>query len=148
MAKIIPALLLVFLCLLAYAGDDWPQFRGPAGTGHSVARDLPLNWSETKNVVWKTPIHDRGWSSPVIYGNQIWLTTASQDGRKLYALCIDSETGRIIRDMKLFEVAQPQYAHPFNTHASPTPVIEQGRVYITFGSPGTACIDTKSFQVV
>ena len=136
------------LCVLVYAGDNWPQFRGPEGTGHSDARGLPLNWSETNNVVWKTPIHDRGWSSPVVYGDQIWLTTAAQDGRKLYAVCIDRETGRVVQDMKLFEVAQPQYAHPFNTYASPTPVIEEGRVYVTFGSPGTACIDTKSFKVL
>jgi outer membrane protein assembly factor BamB len=148
MVKIIPALVTAFLCLAAYAGDNWPQFRGPEGTGHSDARGLPLNWSETNNVVWKTPIHDRGWSSPVIYGDQIWLTTAAQDGRKLYAVCVDRETGRVIQDMKLFDVAQPQYAHPFNTYASPTPVIEEGRVYITFGSPGTACIDTKSFKVL
>jgi outer membrane protein assembly factor BamB len=148
MKKTIPAFLLVFLCLIARASDNWPQFRGPEGNGHSTARDLPLNWSETKNVVWKTPIHDRGWSSPVIYGNQIWLTTATQDGRKLFALCIDRETGRIIQDLKLFDVAQPQYAHPFNTYASPTPVIEEGRVYLTFGSPGTACIDTNGFKVL
>jgi outer membrane protein assembly factor BamB len=148
MTKIIPAVLTAFLCLAAYAGDNWPQFRGPEGTGHSDARDLPLNWSETNNVVWKTPIHDRGWSSPVIYGDQIWLTTAAQDGRKLYAVCVDRETGRVVQDMKLFEVTQPQYAHPFNTYASPTPVIEEGRVYVTFGSPGTACIDTKSFKVL
>jgi len=148
MIRIIPALLLVFHSLLVQASDHWPQFRGPDGTGHSDARDLPLTWSETQNVVWKTQVHDRGWSSPVVYGNQVWLTTASADGRKLYALCLDRETGRIIRDMKLFDVAQPQFAHSFNTYASPTPVIERGRVYITFGSPGTACIDTSNFKVV
>lgn len=148
MKKLVSIFLLVSFSLLAQAADNWPQFRGPDGTGHSDARDLPLTWSEMQNVVWKTAIHDRGWSSPVIYGNQVWLTTASKDGRQLYALCLDRETGRIIRDLKLFEVAQPQYAHPFNTYASPTPVIEAGRVYITFGSPGTACIDTKTFKVV
>ena len=93
-------------------------------------------------------IHDRGWSSPVILGNQIWLTTATSDGRRLYALCLDRETGRILKDLKLFDVAQPQYCHPFNSYASPTPVIEPGRIYITFGSAGTACIDTRSFQVL
>jgi outer membrane protein assembly factor BamB len=147
MLRTIPALLLVFHSLIAPA-SDWPQFRGPEGNGHSDARDLPLNWSETQNVVWKTPIHGRGWSSPVIYGNQIWLTTATPDGRQLSALCLDRETGRLIRDLKLFDIAQPQYAHPFNSYASPTPVIESGRVYVTFGSAGTACIDTKSFQVL
>jgi outer membrane protein assembly factor BamB len=148
MKKIIPALLLLSFSLIAQAADDWPQFRGPEGTGHSDARDLPQEWSETKNIVWKTAIHDRGWSSPVIYGKQVWLTTASPDGRKLYVLCLDRNTGKIIRDLKLFDVDAPQYAHPFNTYASPTPVIEKGRVYITFGSPGTACIDTNTFKVL
>lgn len=148
MMKFITTLLLVSHCLLAQAAEHWPQFRGPDGNGHSDARDLPLTWSETTNVVWRTALHDRGWSSPVIYGDQIWLTTATQDGRKLYAICLDRETGRIIRDLKLFDVAQPQYAHSFNSYASPTPVIENGRVYVTFGSAGTACIDTVSFKVV
>lgn len=148
MSKLILAFLLICNCLSVQARDNWEQFRGPEGNGHSTARDLPLNWSETKNIVWKTAIHDRGWSSPVIFGNQIWLTTATLDGRKLYALCLDRKTGRIIKDLKLFDVEQPQYVHPFNSYASPTPVIEQGRVYVTFGSPGTACIDTKSFTVL
>ncbi|HMV49297.1 MAG TPA: PQQ-binding-like beta-propeller repeat protein [Blastocatellia bacterium] len=148
MKKIIPLLLLLLFSLAAQAADDWPQFRGPEGTGHSDARDLPQEWSETKNIVWKTAIHDRGWSSPVVYGKQVWLTSASPDGRKLYALCLDRDTGKVIRDIKLFEVEKPQYAHPFNTYASPTPVIEKGRVYITFGSPGTACIDTATFKVL
>jgi outer membrane protein assembly factor BamB len=148
MLRIIVALLLAFNPMMALSAENWPQFRGPQGDGHSSARNLPLEWSETNNVIWKTAIHDRGWSSPVVYGNQIWLTTASADGRRLFALCIDRETGRILRDMKLFDVAQPQYAHPFNTYASPTAVIEAGRVYLTFGSAGTACIDTKSFKVL
>jgi outer membrane protein assembly factor BamB len=147
MKKLIPVILAA-CSVFAMAADNWPQFRGPDGTGHSDAKDLPTEWSETKNVVWKTPIHDRGWSSPVIFGKQVWLTSASKDGRQLFALCLDRDTGKIIRDIKLFDVPQPQYAHPFNTYASPTPVIEQGRVYITFGSPGTAAIDTKTFKVL
>ena len=148
MLKAILVFLLVIGAPLAYASDDWPQFLGPKGNGHSDARDLPLHWNETENVVWKTLIHDRGWSSPVIWGNQIWLTTATSDGRRLYALCLDRETGRVLKDLKLFDVIQPQYCHPFNTYASPTPVIEPGRIYITFGSAGTACIDTRSFHVL
>ena len=135
-------------CSSLRAGENWPQFRGPDGTGHSDARGLPLQWSEEQNVVWKTAIHDRGWSSPVIWGKQIWLTSATKDGKELFVLCIDRETGKILRDWKLFDVAEPQFAHAFNTHASPTPVIEEGRVYITFGSAGTAAIDTKTFKVL
>jgi outer membrane protein assembly factor BamB len=130
------------------AAEHWPQFRGPEGNGHSDVRGLPLQWSETKNVVWKIPIHDRGYSSPVIYGKQIWLTSATKDGKELFVLCIDRDTGKIIRDWKLFDVAEPQFVHPFNTPASPTPVIEEGRVYVTFGAAGTAAIDTKTFRVV
>jgi hypothetical protein len=79
----------------------------------------------------------------VIYGKQIWLTSATKDGRELFALCIDRDTGKIIRDWKLFDVAQPQFVHPFNTPASPTPVIEEGRVYITFGSAGAWVSHTR-----
>ena len=148
MKKLTPAILLLTFAAFVKAGDDWPQFRGVDGDGHSDARDLPLHWSETQNIIWKTAIHDRGWSSPVIFDKQIWLTTATRDGHKLYALCLDRDTGRIIRDLKLFDVEHPQFAHSFNTYASPTPVIEEGRVYVTFGSPGTACIDTASFKVL
>jgi outer membrane protein assembly factor BamB len=132
----------------AYGSENWPQFRGPAGDGRSAARGLPVHWSEQQHVKWKTPIHDRAWSSPVVWGNQIWLTTATEDGTKLFALCIDRDRGSIVHDLKLFDVEKPQFAHKFNTYGSPTPVIEAGRVYVTFGSPGTACLDTESGQVL
>lgn len=148
LSRSLPVLLLTLSLSAARAAENWPQFRGPDGTGHSDARGLPLNWSESKNVVWKTAIHDRGWSSPVIYGKQIWLTSATRDGKQLFVFVVDRDTGKIVRDWKLFDVAEPQFAHDFNTHASPTPVIEEGRVYITFGAAGTACIDTKTFRVI
>jgi outer membrane protein assembly factor BamB len=84
----------------------------------------------------------------VIWGKQIWLTTATEDGRELFVVCVDKDNGKITRDLKLFDVANPQFAHKFNTYASPTPVIEEGRLYATFGSPGTACVDTKSGKVL
>ena len=127
---------------------NWPQFRGPTGDGISSSKGLPLQWSEKEHVKWKTPIHGRAWSSPVIWGNQVWITTASEDGRELSALCLHRDSGRVERDLKLFEVEKPQFAHKFNTYASPTPVIEEGRVYVTFGSPGTACLDTKTGKVL
>jgi outer membrane protein assembly factor BamB len=127
---------------------QWPQFRGPDGTGNSSSANLPLTWGEGKNVRWKTPVHGRAWSSPVVLGNQIWVTTATGDGKELFAVALDRDSGKILFDLKLFQVATPQYAHPFNTYASPTPVIEPGRVYVTFGSPGTAAIDTKTGKVI
>lgn len=135
--------------LMLAAGDvalfgQWPQHRGPDGFGNAANSTLPLTWSESSNVRWKTAIHGRAWSSPVILDNQVWLTTATADGKSLSAVAVDSTSGKIVHDLKLFDVAEPQYAHPFNTYASPTPVIEKGRVYVTFGSPGTAAIDTVS----
>ncbi len=125
--------------------DYWNQFRGPRGDGKAVARNPPLEFSETKNVRWKTPIHDQGWSSPVVWGNQIWLTTGRADGSELFAICVDLECGDIVHDLKVFDVADPQKENPkLNTHASPTPVVEEGRVYVHFGAYGTACLDTHT----
>ncbi|MBI5819164.1 MAG: PQQ-binding-like beta-propeller repeat protein [Verrucomicrobia bacterium] len=133
---------------LVFAEDNWPQFRGPDGMGHSNATGLPVTWSETQNIKWKTAIHDKGWSSPVIWGNQIWMTTATEDGKQLFVICVDRNTGKILRDIKLFDVETPQYIIKLNSPASPTPVIEEGRVYVTFGSPGTACLDTLTGKVL
>jgi outer membrane protein assembly factor BamB len=141
-------LLILSLAVSSLADSNWPQFRGPKGDGHSDANGLPVTWSETENARWKTPIHGKAWSSPVIWGNQVWVTTAPEEGTRLHAICIDKESGKILRDIKLFDVVLPQYVHPFNTYASPTPVIEEGRVYVTFGAPGTACIDTQSGKVL
>ena len=132
----------------AAAEENWPQFRGPDGQGHSDATGLPVHWSETENVAWKTPIHDSGWSSPVVWGDQIWLTTATEDGKQLFAICVDRQTGHVLHDLKLFEVADPPAIRQYNSYASPTPVIEAGRVYISFGSAGTACLDTADGHVV
>ena len=130
-----------------YAAENWPQFRGPEGNGHAAATALPTQWSETENVVWKTAMHDKGWSSPVIWGNQIWLTTAGADGHEFFALCIDKATGKIVHDIKLFDVEKPEFCHPFNSYASPTPAIEEGFVYVHFGTYGTACLETKTGRI-
>src|ERR1043166_7598552 len=141
-------MILSVLSVVALVGDPWPQFRGPGGDGSCEARGLPVSWSETNHVRWKTPIHGRAWSSPVVWDDQVWLTTATENGQELFAVCVDRDSGRILHDLKLFTVEKPQFAHQFNTYASPTPVIEQGRVYVTFGSPGTACLDTRTARVL
>jgi len=130
------------------AGGNWTEFRGPSGDGHSNITDLPLKWSESENVTWKTPVHGLGWSSPVIWGNQIWMTTAENKGKELYAVCVDRKSGKIVHDIKLFEVAKPGRKNPLNSYASPTPIIEAGRVYVTFGTYGTACLDTKTGKTI
>jgi outer membrane protein assembly factor BamB len=141
---IIGAMLLV--PVLAPA-ENWPEFRGLTGQGHSGERGLPLTWSETENVAWKVPIPGRGWSSPVLIDDQIWLTTAMDDGRSLRALCLNRDTGRIVHNVEVFQLTDPGAVHQKNTHASPTPILEGDRVYLHFGSHGTACI-TRSGQIV
>jgi outer membrane protein assembly factor BamB len=132
-------------CLLSAADDlNWPQFRGPRGDGHTTSTGLPLQWSETRNVKWQTPIPGKAWASPVIWGDQIWLANATEDGTELSAVCVDRNTGQVVRDLKLFAVEKPQFCHKFNSYASPTPALEEGRLYVTFGSPGTACVDTRT----
>jgi outer membrane protein assembly factor BamB len=148
MRTLLVLLVAVLLSPLAAGGENWPEFRGPTGDGHAQAAGLPVQWSATENVRWKTPIHDKGWSSPVIWENQIWLTTATADGKKLFAVCLDRETGKILHDLHLFDVPKPDFALPTNSYASPTPAIEAGRVYVHFGSPGTACLDTATGKVL
>jgi outer membrane protein assembly factor BamB len=144
------SLLLILAAVLAApgTGQNWPEFRGPTGNGCSTAIGLPIRWSETEHVRWKTPIHGRGWSSPVVWGDQVWLTTAPDDGHQAYAVAVDACSGRIVHDIKVFDVAEPQKIEPFNSYASPTPVIEAGRVYVHFGAHGTACLDTTSGRVL
>jgi outer membrane protein assembly factor BamB len=130
---------------------NWPQFRGPRGNGTSSSTNLPLHWSEQAGgtgVKWKVPIHGRAWSSPVIWGEQVWLTTATEDGHELFVICVERDSGKIVQDLKLFDVAKPQAIINFNSYASPTPVVEEGRLYATFGAPGTACLDTRSGKVL
>jgi outer membrane protein assembly factor BamB len=140
---------LLALSIVGARGDEnWPQFRGPTGQGVSDSKDLPTTWSPTQNVKWKTPIHGKAWSSPVIWGNRVWVTTATEDGRDLFVLCIDKETGKITQDVKLFEDPSPNPVFKnYNSYASPTPVVEKDRIYVTFGAAGTACLDTSGEEV-
>jgi len=138
----------IFLFLiLSLISFDWPQFRGPTGQGVSDERNLPLTWSETTNVRWKVAIPGRGWSSPVIQGDRIWLTTATEEGRSLRAIAVDVNTGAIQHDVEIFRLKSPKLMNAKNSFASPTPVVEGDRVYLHFGAYGTACI-TQSGEIV
>jgi outer membrane protein assembly factor BamB len=129
------------------AQSSWPQFRGPDGNGLGT-QPVPVSWAEGRNIQWKTPIHGKGWSSPIVLGDRVWLTTATPDGRQLSVIAVDRTTGTIVHDLKLFDVAEPQSIHAFNSPASPTPVAEPGLVCVTFGSPGTACLDPQTATVI
>jgi len=122
----------------------WPDWRGPNADGHSDATGLPLTWSENENIVWKVPIHDHGYSTPVVWEDQIWLTTATEDGKTLYAVCVDLSTGAIVHDIEVFHPEEPQPKNENNSYATPSATIEAGRVYVHYGTHGTACLDTKT----
>ncbi len=151
---------------------DSPQWRGPNGQGHAAATGLPVTWSDSANVAWKLKVPGRGWSSPVIAGSQIWLTTAIEtpakpedaerrlkantgdqpvtllDQVELRAICVNRESGRVMHNVLLITVREPQWVHKLNSYASPTPVWENGRLYCHFGTFGTACLDSQTTQVV
>ena len=133
----LPLLLLLALSRLAAEAQDWPEFRGPTGQGISTERGLPLEWSESRNVIWKTPVPGRGWSSPVVVGNRVWVTTAiEQKGASLRALAFDVETGREVVNTEVFRVRNSTLTNPKNSFASPTPIVEADRC--TFTSAPTA----------
>lgn len=127
----------------------WHEFRGDAHDGTALKQRPPLEWGEDKNIQWKVAIHDRGWSSPVVAEDQVWLTTATEDGKKMYALCVSLSTGKRIHDLLVFEneTLQADY-HVTNSYASPTPVLDDKHVYVHFGAYGTACLDRTSGRVV
>ena len=138
------AALVTATVLSAHAADEWPQFRGPTGQGISDARDLPTAWSETNNIVWKTELPGSGHSSPVVSDNRIWLTASPDKGLSRHVLCVALDTGKIERDLELFTYEKPEPCHSLNSYATPTPVLEGDRVYVTFGSPGTACLSADT----
>lgn len=147
----------VFLVILtsdvpmSAADGHWNQFRGPRGDGVSVANSLPVEFDESKNVRWKVAIPDSGWSSPVVWEDEVWLTTGSDEKKELRAICIDLETGKVKRDVKVFDIIERKVdsAYAFdsphlNSPATPTSVVEDDRVYVSFGSQGIACLDRQT----
>ncbi len=148
LSLILASLLMLALCASG-AVADWPEFRGPQANGIADAPGLPTQWSETENVAWKTVIPHKGWSTPVVLDGQIWLTTASEEGHDFFVLCLDAATGKILHNKKLIHTNNPEpLGNDVNCYASPSPVIESGRVYIHFGSYGTACLDTATAKVL
>jgi outer membrane protein assembly factor BamB len=145
-SRIRTALLLVLplAALSVRAGDAWSQFRGPNQDGISDATELPTLWSETENVKFKIPIPGEGWSSPVVLGGQVWMTTATDEGHSLRAVCVQRDSGSIVHDVEVFHVDEPEHKNQFNSYASPTPVLEEGRVYVCFGAYGSACLDAET----
>ncbi|HVK19029.1 MAG TPA: PQQ-binding-like beta-propeller repeat protein [Fimbriiglobus sp.] len=150
------AALSLTLALTSPIVADWPQFRGPAGQGLADMKAPPTEWGPEKNVAWKVEVPGKGWSSPVVAGGRVYLTTAvpQGDGRSadqsLRALCLDTTTGSTLWDREVFKQdgksAPP--IHAKNSHASPTPVIDGDRLYVHFGHQGTACLSAKDGSVL
>jgi outer membrane protein assembly factor BamB len=143
-AALSAALLAPALFGVAVRAEDWPQFRGPAGQGHSAEVGLPTEWSESHNVVWKSPVPGFGWSSPVVADGRVWLTTAIEDGGvSLRALAFDVDTGDVVVNREIFRVDEMAARNPKNSHASPTPIIHGDSVFVHFGADGTGALSTN-----
>src|SRR5262245_15971935 len=119
--------LLVTFCPVPPAAD-WPAFRGPHGSGVSGEKGLPVKWSATDNVAWKAPVPGEGWSSPVVVGNRVYVTTATDGGRSGRVLAFGADTGRPLWDKEACKVTV-KHAHKRNSQATPTPAADGDRVY-------------------
>lgn len=138
----------LFASLTSVPDNRWSHFRGNNLDGIAKVSSCPIKWSPDSAIVWKTKIHGRGWSSPVIWGEQVWLTTATTDGKEMSAVCVDFRSGQIREDAVLFRPDSIESKHDINSYATPTPCIEEGFVYVHFGQYGTACLRTSDGSVV
>jgi outer membrane protein assembly factor BamB len=142
------SMLIAALGTLVTSAEDWPQFRGPSGQGVSAEQGLPLQWGESKNIRWKTPVAGRGWSSPVVAGDRVWVTSAVEDrDLSLLVLAFDIETGRQVVSTEVFRRPRSPLLNPKNSWASPTPIADGDRVYVHFGAEGTAALTTDGALV-
>jgi outer membrane protein assembly factor BamB len=127
---------------------NWTHFRGSNLDGISDDQHSPITWNDSTNIIWKTDIQGKGWSSPVVFGDQVWVTSASEDGKQMAGNCLDFNTGKLIYNIPLFQPDTTFPKHTINTYATPTPCIEDGFVYLHFGTYGTACVDTRNGKLV
>jgi outer membrane protein assembly factor BamB len=128
--------------------ENWTHFRGSELNGISGSAHPPVTWNDTAHVSWKTNLEGKGWSSPVVWDDQIWLTTAAADGSRMSTVCLDWQTGAILHDIPLFTPGHIESKHAINSYATPTPCIEEGAVYVHFGTYGTACLQISDGKVV
>jgi len=119
---------------------DWSQFRGPNSDGYAAKVESPIEWSDTKNVAWKVRVPGLGWSSPAVANGKIFLTTAvpKDKGLSLRAMALDAKTGKVVWDREVRAVEKAPAIHVKNSHASPTPLVRDGSVFVHFGALGLA----------
>lgn len=161
MQRLLPLLLVVLLAPVARADINWPQFRGAKSLGTADDPNLPETWSTTENVAWKTEIPGRGWASPIVWGDKVFLTTVVSEGQyevakkglyfggerlkpptavhhwKIY--CLDFNTGKILWERLAHKGVPESSIHIKNSFASETPVTDGERVYAYFGNLGVFC---------
>jgi len=109
--------------------EDWPWFRGPSRQGISQEKDVPTQWSAASNIRWKTPIPGEGWSSPIVFGDHLFVTTALEGGSSFHMICLDRPTGTVIWDKELTR-QKAGHKQPNNSYATPTPAADGTRVYV------------------
>lgn len=129
---------------------DWPEFRGPTGDGHAESAKPPLRWSATEGIRWKVPVPGKAWSTPVVAGDRVFVSTAiGEDGSplSLCALAFDLASGKELWRTEIFH-PESVFAHQKNSQASPTPVYAEGRLYVHFGHYGTAALDASDGKVL
>ncbi len=154
-------LLLMFLFSSHALASDWRLFRGPTGQGIVDEKDLPTEWSATKNIVWKLKLPGAGASSPVILGNRVFLTAYSgygidaknigdQKDLKRHLLCIDRVKGTVIWS-KDFEPVLPEHQYKgegaYHGYAANTPITDGEKLYVFFGKSGVYCFDLDGKQI-
>lgn len=139
-------MMLQFLVLCALGATEWSQFRGANSDGHAPGPATPLEWSDSQNVAWKVAIPGLGWSSPVVSGGKIYLTTAVPQGAGLSqrAMALDCATGQVIWDREVRALENAPSVHKKNSHASPTPIVRDGAVYVHFGAQGMAKLSAEN----
>ncbi len=123
----------------AGAEENWSQFRGPTGRGHAEAADVPLKWS-ADSVLWKVELKGAGHSSPVNWGDRLFLTSASADGKERYVFAIDRNDGKILWE-ETVKCDKPEVIHKMNSHATPTCATDGEHVVAFFGPGGLHCFD-------
>ena len=129
------------LCFLSVGwAENWPGFRGPTRQGVSSEVDLPLHWTQATNVLWKTPTTGSGWSSPIVWGDRIFLTTATNEGSSCHVLSLDARTGRVLWDKHVFD-QQTLMKRRQNSFASPTPVTDGQSVFAVFADGSVVALD-------
>lgn len=140
--------LLVLSVLWSQEAASWTHFRGSDLNGISTGTGFPSTWNDSTNIAWKTPDSGKGWSSPVVYGKQVWFTTANRENKEMRAVCVDLKTGEKLHDRLIFQPEKLYRIHAVNSYATPTPAIEAGYVYLHFGRYGTTCLNSTTGETL